>query len=176
MISFGRPSYFVALAALILAAMLAAVPARAGDAEIALLQSYVGNWRGSGVVSGGAEPEDFKCRMQVTRGNQGKVNYAGRCSLVGLNLSVAGTIAYIDAKGRYEAAMTSNAGFTGTAIGRKVAGGVVFDLRERNVDEERGDMSIESTVRLQGGKVTVEFHVLFHKTGERMQATVPFQR
>lgn len=173
---FGRRSYVAGLVALAVTSTMAVFPVRAGEAEIALLQSYIGNWKGSGVVTGGAEPEAFNCRLQVTKGNMGKINYAGRCSLVGMNLSVAGTIAYIDAAGRYEAAMTSNAGFSGIAIGRKLSGGVVFDLRERNVDEEGTDMTIESRVRLQSGEVAVEFHVLFNETGERMQATVPFHR
>jgi len=163
-------------ALLLMAALPAALPVRAGEAEIAFLQGYVGNWRGSGTVTGGAEPEAFTCRMQVTKGNQGKVNYAGRCSLVGLNLSVAGTIAYFDAKARYEAAMTSNAGFSGLAIGRAGGGGVVFDLRERNVDEEGRDMTITSQVTLRGDTVTVGFDVVFSETGERLRATVPFRR
>lgn len=175
MTSFARMFRLAALAGVLLSAMIWGGVARAGEAEVAFLQSYIGNWKGSGTLTGGDEPETFNCRMQVTKGNMGKVNYAGRCSLVGLNLSVAGTLAYFDAAGRYEAAMTSNAGFSGIAIGRKVSGGVVFNLRERNVDEEGTDLTIESVVRLQGDTVTVEFHVLFNETGERMQATVPFK-
>ncbi len=171
-----RLSHLAAVAGLLLACMALAVPARAAQAEVDLLQSYVGSWRGSAVLTGGAEPEKFSCRMTITKGKEGKIHYAGRCSLAGLNLSVAGTIAYIDAAGRYEAAMTTNATFSGTAIGIKQDDGVAFNLRERDTNDEGTEMTITSRVLLQGGGITVDFHVLFSESGETMQATVPFER
>jgi len=171
-----RLSHLAAVAGLLLAWMAMAVPGQAAQAEIDLLQSYVGNWRGSAVLTGGAEPEKFSCRMMISKGKEGRIHYAGRCSLVGLNLSVAGTIAYIDAKGRYEAAMTSNATFSGTAIGVKQGNSVVFNLRERDTSAEGTDMTITSRVVLRGGGITVDFNVLFHDSGERLKASVPFSR
>jgi hypothetical protein len=48
-----------------------------------------------------------------------------------MNLSVSGTIAYSDQNRRYEAAMSSNAGFTGMAVGQERGGQIVFDLSQR---------------------------------------------
>ena len=98
-----------AIAAIMLSGLMAA-PAQSGQAELDLLTSYIGKWSGAGVLVGGKEPESFRCRLTVAKGNQAKINYAGRCSLVNMNLSVSGTIAFNDATRRYEAAMSSNAG------------------------------------------------------------------
>ena len=55
---------------------LASAPAQAGQAELELLSSYVGNWNGAGVMVGGEAPESFHCRMTVAKGNQAKINYS----------------------------------------------------------------------------------------------------
>ncbi len=156
-------------------ALSAATPAVAGPAEVAYLQSYIGNWRGQGQLTGGDQNENFTCRVTVTQGNQGKINYAGRCAVAGLNLSVAGTIAYIDANNRYEAAMSSNATFSGVAIGRKQGDGVVFDLRERDRTEQ-GDMTITAQVSLGNGTIGLGFNYLMHDSGSTMNANVSFSR
>jgi hypothetical protein len=166
---------------LIISAVLAllvplAAPAFAGPKEIEYLQSYVGSWKGSGEVKGGEDAEKFSCRVNVTPGNGGKINYAGRCAVSGLNLSVAGTIAYIDARNRYEAAMTSNATFSGTAVGRKQGGGIVFDLKERNTDKEGNDMTIQSQVSLLNNAIGLKFTVIFNDSGDRSNASVTFAR
>lgn len=166
----------VAWAGLLVGLMMATGPVYAGDAEVALLQSYVGSWKGSGVLIGGEGPERFNCRMTIAKGNRGKINYAGRCNLAGTNLSVSGAIGYIDAAGRYEAAMTSNATFRGDAVGRKQGSGIVFNLRERDTDEEGNDMTVSSRIVLRGGEINVQFNVVFNDTGDRMEASVPFSR
>jgi hypothetical protein len=84
-------------------------PAIGAEDGIASLTSYVGDWRGEGVLVGGDEPEPFRCRLNIAQGNVGKINYSGRCSLASTNLSVSGTIAYNQANRQYEAAMSSNA-------------------------------------------------------------------
>ena len=96
--------------------------APAAERELDLLQSYIGSWRGEGALVGGDQPEPFRCRLSVAQGNMLKVNYTGRCSLVNATLSISGTIAYNDAARQYEAAMSSNAGYTGLAIGRQSGG------------------------------------------------------
>jgi hypothetical protein len=150
--------------------------ATAGEAELALLSSYVGNWQGQGALVGGDEPEPFRCRLTVAKGNQAKINYTGRCSLVDANLSISGTIAYNDQAGRYEAAMSSNAGFTGLAIGRNQGGGISFDLKERQEDRSGSDVRIGSRIVLLNDNITVDFEVEFNDSGEVLTANVPFSR
>jgi hypothetical protein len=164
------------LAALIAAASFSVVPARAGEAEIALLSSYIGNWKGEGALVGGEKPEPFRCRLTIAKGNQAKINYTGRCTLVDANLSISGTIAFNDAAGRYEAAMSSNAGFTGLAIGRKQGGGISFDLKEQQEDRSGSDVRIGSRISLQGDSIKVDFEVEFNESGQVLTAAVPFSR
>ena len=113
------------------------VPAQAGPTEVALLSSYIGEWSGAGVLEGGKEPQPFRCRLTIDKGNQAKINYAGRCTLVNMNLSVSGTIAYDDETRSYQAIMGSNAGFTGTAPFPDV-GTEESDLRRAGLHRDHG--------------------------------------
>ncbi|RYE56269.1 MAG: hypothetical protein EOP20_09125, partial [Hyphomicrobiales bacterium] len=102
----GPLSRAAALAGLLISASFVSTPAFAGPNEVALLKSYIGEWRGRGTLVGAAT-ETVVCRLSLSQGNQDKINYNGRCTLAGTNLSVAGTMAYVEASKRYEAAMTS---------------------------------------------------------------------
>jgi hypothetical protein len=141
-----------------------------------MLVSYIGNWQGEGALVGQNKSEPFRCRLNVTKGNQLKVNYAGRCSLVNATLSISGTIAYNEKQSQYEAAMSSNAGFSGIAIGRETAGKISFDLRERQKDRGGSDVRIGSRINLVDDKITVDFEVEFNDSGEILTASVPFDR
>lgn len=164
-----------ALAGILLSAGLAAAPAMAGPAEVELLKSYIGEWRGRGTLVGAAT-ESVVCRLSLSPGNQDKVNYSGRCTLAGTNLSVAGTIAYVDASRRYEAAMTSNATFTGLAVGQKSGSGLVFNLKERDQDEEGKDLDIQAQIQLNDEAINVAFQVVYVESGDSLFADVPFSR
>jgi hypothetical protein len=170
---FGSLLRGAALAGLLAAG--ATAPALAAPADIALLQSYIGDWRGRGVLVG-ANTETVVCRMSLTQGNQNKVNYSGRCTLAGTQLSVAGTMAYDEANSRFEAAMSSNATFTGVAIGQKRGGGLVFNLRERDKDEEGKDLSISAQISLNDEAINVVFEVVYVESGDSLRAEVPFSR
>lgn len=161
-------------AAVAVAAMAMTGPAFAGPVE--LLESYVGDWKGTGALVGGQNPEPFKCRLGISKGNLNKINYAGRCSLVDMTLSVSGTIAYDDKAQRYQAAMSSNAGFTGVAVGRITGDTVSFDLREKQVDRGGNDVRIGSRILLDGGSITVDFEVEFNNSGQVLTASVPFSK
>lgn len=165
----------MAIAAFMLSGLMAA-PALSGQAELDLLTSYIGKWSGAGVLVGGQEPESFRCRLTVAKGNQAKINYSGRCTLVNMNLSVSGTIAFNDATRRYEAAMSSNAGFTGLAIGQKQGDRISFDLEEKQKDRGGNDVRIGSRIQLFGDTITVDFEVEFNNSGEILTAKVPFAR
>lgn len=153
----------------------AATPVQAGPAEDSLLQSYIGDWRGRGVLVG-ADTETVVCRLSLTAGNGGKVNYNGRCSLAGTQLSVAGTMAYIEASRRFEAVMSSNATFSGTAIGQKRGSNLIFNLRERDEDEKGKELAISSQIHLASDVIDVVFDVIYVENGDSLRAEVPFTR
>ena len=160
------------------AAMMAfgAAPVQAGQVELDLLTSYVGNWSGKGVLVGGEAPESFRCRLTIAKANQSKINYSGRCTLVNMNLSVSGTIAFDDKSQRYQAAMSSNAGFTGMAVGRRDGEQISFDLSEKQIDRGGNDVRIGSKIKLKGGGITVDFEVEFNNSGQVLTASVPFAK
>lgn len=171
----GPLSRAAALAGLLLSAGFTAAPALAGPAEVTLLKSYIGEWRGRGTLVG-ASTESVVCRLSLSQGNADKVNYSGRCTLAGTNLSVAGTIAYVDDSRRYEAAMTSNATFSGIAVGQKRGGGLVFNLRDRTPDEEGKEMNISAQIALNNDAISVAFEVVYVESGDSLRADVPFTR
>jgi hypothetical protein len=125
-----------------------------------------------------AEDETVVCKMSLSKGNGSKLNYTGRCQLAGAQLSVTGTIAYVDANKRYEAVMNSGiGGFRGVAIGQKRGENIVFDLKQRAEDDAGNDMSIASSVTLTGGnKMAVSFHAVFNETGDTIDAQIPFTK
>jgi hypothetical protein len=150
-------------------------PAEADSPEIDFLKSYVGNWEGTSALVGGEHPEPFHCRLKISPGNQGKINYAGRCSLVSMNLSVSGTIAFDEAKKRYFAAMSSNAGFTGTAVGQRAGDTISFDLRDKQQDRGGNDVRIGARIVLTSGSIAVDFEVEFNNSGQVLTTSVPFK-
>jgi hypothetical protein len=164
-----------AIAAMVLFG-LSAMPAQSGPAELDLLTSYIGSWRGAGVLVGGEKPESFRCRLTIAKGNQAKINYSGRCTLVNMNLSISGTIAFDDASQRYQAVMSSNAGFTGNAVGRKQGDRISFNLAEQQKDRGGNDVRIGSRINLTGSAITVDFEVEFNDSGDILTASVPFSR
>jgi hypothetical protein len=155
---------------------LVALPAQSGPAELDRLTSYIGKWNGAGVLTGGKAPEAFRCRMTIAKGSQAKINYSGRCALVNMNLSVAGTIAFDDSMQRYQAVMSSNAGFTGYAVGREQDNEISFDLASKQVDRGGNTVRIGARIHLTGDTITVDFQVEFNNSGEILTAVVPFSR
>ena len=172
---FGPVARAVALAGLVLSAGLTAAPAAAAPEDVALLQSYIGDWRGRGTLSG-ASDESVVCRLSLTPGNNEKVNYAGRCTLAGKVLSINGTLAYVEASRQFEAAMTSNASFSGIAVGQKRGKGLLFNLREREEDEEGKELTISADIALNQDAITVGFNVVYVESGETIRANVPFSK
>jgi hypothetical protein len=153
------------------------MPVQAGPAELALLSNYIGEWSGSGELVGGEKPEPFSCRLTINKGNQAKINYAGRCTLVSMNLSVTGTIAFDDASQTYQAIMGSNVGYKGTAIGRVGRNKITFDLSENESDRAGNAVKLGASIILAGSKsITVDYHVEFNSSGKVLTASVPFTR
>ena len=175
MIDLGPMARALAWAGLALAGLAGAAPALAAPADVALLQSYIGDWRGRGTLTG-ERSETVVCRLKVSTGNSDKVNYSGRCTLAGKVLSINGTLAYVDAQRRFEAAMTSNAAFSGIAVGQKRGKGLLFNLRERDQDEEGKEYDISADIALDQDEITVGFNVVYVETGESIRASVPFSK
>jgi hypothetical protein len=174
---FGPLPRMVALAGLLAVTPMAAAPAFAAPADVQLLKSYIGSWKGRGQLIG-AESESVVCRLSLSEGNQDKVNYSGRCSLAGTTLNVNGTLAYIEKAKRFEAAMTSNVTFSGIAVGQKSGDGIIFNLKERNKDEEGNDLTVTAAIALKGKgqAIAVDFQVVFNATGDTLRASVPFTK
>jgi len=171
----GRAVLASAIGAILLGA--GALPSQAGPNELALLSAYVGEWSGASVLQGGKAPEPFKCRLTVDKGNQARINYAGRCTLVNMNLSVSGTIAFDDASQRYQAVMSSNAGFKGLAVGQIQGDKITFNLIEKQTDRAGNDVRIGSSIILTGNSsITVDFQVEFNNSGNLLTASVPFSK
>ncbi|MGC4077443.1 MAG: hypothetical protein QM702_10500 [Rubrivivax sp.] len=175
---FGPLPRIAALAGLLVAVPFAAsVPAYAAAADVALIKSYVGSWKGRGQLIG-AETEFVVCRLSLNEGNNDKVNYSGRCSLAGTSLAVNGTIAYNDSTNRFEAAMTSNVTFSGLAIGKRQGDGIVFNLKEKDKDDAGNDLTVNAAITLKGkgSAIQVDFDVVFNATGDTLKASVPFTK
>lgn len=172
---FGPLSRAVALLGLIASAGAVSAPAFAAPADVELIKSYIGEWRGRGTLIG-ATTETVLCRLSLKPGNQDKVNYSGRCTIAGKTLSLNGTIAYLETTKRYEAAMTSNVAFSGIAIGQKRGRGVTFNLHERESDEEGKPLNITSQIILTPDAINVKFEVMYLETGEYLEAQVPFSK
>jgi hypothetical protein len=172
----GRVMRAAAIAAVIGAAVV--MPALAADApEIAALKEYLGTWNGKGTISG-AQTQDVSCKMSLSAGNGGKLNYTGRCNLAGVQLSITGTIAWVEANNRYEAVMNSGiGGFRGVAIGKASGANIVFDLKQRADDNEGNDISIDAKVVLSNKtKMSVDFNATFNDSGDSIHAKVPFAK
>ena len=85
-------------------------------------------------------------------------------------------MAYIEASKRYEAAMSSNAGYTGMAVGRQSNGRISFDLREQQKDRAGSDVRIGARIVLVGTQITVDFEVEFNNSGDVLTTSVPFSQ
>ena len=151
-------------------------PSLSGPVETERLSTYIGSWAGEGTMVGGQQPEEFRCRLTISKGTLSRINYSGRCTLVNMNLSVTGTIAFDDEARRYQAVMSSNVGFKGLAIGQVSGDKISFNLRETEVDSGGNDVRIAALLVLEGEDITVDFEVEFNNSGQILTTSVPFER
>ena len=175
----GPLSRIVALAGLTVASMSAVMPAFAAKADVELIQSYIGTWKGGSQINGnfrGKPAGKVNCTMSLSPGNGDKVNFSGKCAMAGTTMSVKGTIVYNDAGKRYEAAMTSNVSFSGVAIGKRQGKGILFSFKEKAKDVEgMGGLDVNASILLNPDKIGVNFDVKFDN-GEALSASVPFTK
>lgn len=152
-----------------------ATPAFSAQADLDLLQSYVGSWKGRGETTSSGNTETLVCKLDITKSSTNKVGYNGRCSLAGGNLSIAGTMAYVVERKRFEAVMSSNTSFSGVAIGKRNGKGIAFELRDKNKENGK-DYAIDAGIALNGEEISVDFTVLEVSSGKKILATVPFKK
>ncbi|HHB83508.1 MAG TPA: DUF1794 domain-containing protein [Devosia sp.] len=160
--------------ALVIGSIGFGTPAYSAPADLELIQSYVGDWRGRGTLNApGQESETVVCRLNIKRSSAEKINYSGRCTVAGGNVSMNGTMAYISANNRYEAIMTSNTAFTGVAIGRRSGKNVTFNLQAQ--DDDGRTSNVRAGFGLVGDNIKVDFEIT-RADGSKMVADIPFDR
>lgn len=158
--------YAVGAALAVLLAVAAPLPAYAGPAEVAVLEGYVGTWKGTGPLTG-AETGTVTCRMTFKLSSS-KLSYTGRCSYTGgaSSQSFNGTLSYNDSKNRYEA-KSGGKTFVGSASGD----GVVFSM---NQSTSRG--TFNSTLSLNGNSISFDVSATEKSSGDTTTSSVKFAR
>ncbi len=149
-------------------------PSFGAPEDFELLQSYIGTWKGRGeIIWNNGDKEAVKCKLNITKAKQEKVNYNGRCAFAGGNFSIAGTMAYIEEKQRYEAVMSTSTEFTGVAIGEKQGDNLIFELKNKN-EKTGDDFEIDSDIKLEDGELFIGFTAKNITSGRVIKAQVPF--
>jgi hypothetical protein len=145
------------------------ISARAAS-DAAMLQSYAGNYLGTGALSG-ANTGKVRCRISFQPATAGSVNYIGRCSADGADMALTGVLT--SRNGHIEAAMSGSGGLSAVVTGVRRGDGVVFKSKQHVVDN-RTDRTITSTMALTGGTIEVDFSMLDNKTGKATTGAIPF--
>ena len=165
-----------ALAAVLAAGVLPGGTAFAAPEDVALLNDYLGSWRGVGAITGPkGNTETTACRLDFFDGNGDKINFSGRCSLGGTAVTMSGAMVYVDGNGTYEAVMTTSVGFTGRAVGVRNGNGVRFDLREIGGDPAE-NMDVNAALTMANSAIEVGITVIFKDTGDKYFGTAPFSK
>lgn len=155
----------LALGAALVAGVLFATPALAGDAEVAYLHSLGGDWTGAGNVSG---PDGGKVACRIVMKPAGdRVNFSGRCNASGnaQAQSFSGSIRYSDERRRYE---SSSSGIT--VVGEMQGSSLVFVTEQKTI---QGDIS--STMTVSPRALKMQFR-LTDPEGQTHNGTIPFSR
>ncbi|MCF6344487.1 MAG: hypothetical protein L3J15_07445 [Devosiaceae bacterium] len=165
--------YFFAFAAI--SSVFFIIPSFASNDDASLLQSYIGTWKGLGEIArDNGDVESVKCKVDIIKSKQGRVGYKGRCAFAGGNFSIAGTMAYIAEKERFEAVMSSSTSFSGVAIGKRDGDSLVFELSDKNADT--GDsFKIDSDISLIDGELSIGFTAENITTGRVIKVAIPFK-
>lgn len=138
-------------------ALSATLPATAGPREQAVLQGYVGTWKGSSTVSGPmAGPVD--CTLTFTSGSAGKLSYAGNCEFGKGTTGFRGTVIYNDGAKRYETAGTGQ-GVSVNGFGKTSGNSITFAVN--NLETSYGVAS--STMVLGGSTIKLQFKLVDKK-------------
>ena len=135
-------------------ALSASLPAMAGPKEQAVLQSYVGTWKGSSTVTGPmAGPVD--CSLKFSAGSGGKFVYSGECEFDKGITAFRGTLIYNDSAKRYETA-GSGQGVSVTGFGKVSGNSITFAVN--NLDTSYGVAS--STMVFANPNIKLQFKLV----------------
>jgi hypothetical protein len=147
-----------------LAFTLPVAPAVAAPADVELLQSYAGSWRGTGELTG---PDSGSVRCRLTfRPSGEKLSFSGRCTVAGTGTrSFSGVMSFNEATGRYEASSSD-----GTVVGRKSGRTITFNMSDTTTQGE-----VTSSMSLRGNEIRVDFE-LTDRNGEVSGSRVTFTR
>lgn len=144
----------------------------AASSDAALLQAYAGSYTGTGSMTG-QNAGTVRCRLLFQPASAASVNYTGRCSTGGADISMTGVITA--ANGRIRAAMSGSNGISSTVNGVRRDGGIVFASRQR-VNVRGNDRTVTSTMTLANGTIRVDFSALDNKTGKQTTGSIPFTK
>jgi hypothetical protein len=149
---------------------------QAAQADIDLLYTYIGEWRGRGMATyrDTGESESILCRMTIQRSASTKVSFVGRCSMAGGGVTITGSVGFSDANNRYEAIATT-ASYQGQAIGRRRGDGIQFTMTQTNPDDG-STLEIDMALALNDAEIAVDFGVLNPEDGWGLDADVPFEK
>ncbi len=160
---------------IISSALISISPAISAPENAELLNSYIGEWKGSGKLNRANNTETIRCKLSVTPAKGSKINYKGKCAVAGANFSIAGTMAYFKEKKRYEAVMSSSTSFSGVAIGERQKDSIDFQLKDRN--SETGDrFEIKSNIELSEEVIGIDFSVVNLTTKKVISTIIPFSK
>ena len=147
----GLAAFLVAIA------LVAPVSASAAQRDLDVLQSYVGNWRGTGTFGPPNELESIRCNLAVTQSaTPDRVSVNGKCAIAGGSVSIMGTMAYLADKNRFAAVITSGlGGLKGNAVGRRSGNNVSYTLVPDDPDI-REQFNVDAKLSLKNGAIVVD--------------------
>ena len=156
------------LAAAVAATLATAAPA--AEVDVALLQSFAGQWNGTGTLDGKDGKSTFDCKLAVASGNRGKVVLRGTCAPLAFN----GAMAFNGSTGRYEMALTSNANFAGSAGGRRDGDDLYFSLDDSAVNDKAESLKLKADLAMRGDVIIIGFDAVLN--GDAYDGTLRFER
>lgn len=170
------------IAGLVLAlSVFVANPAFAQKADIEMLESYVGTWKGRGTLTRNGTSEPMTCLITFRSDSPFKLLFSSekpnrsRCIVAGASIGIAGAIVYVPERKLYEAVITSGTPFKGVAVGKRRGKNINFKLND--VNAETGDkFKIEAAMQLRSGVIELNFYVTNVTTGGKATVAVPLKK
>lgn len=156
-----------------IALLLASTCAIAQD-DASLLRSFLGKYEGRGVAqyeTGGAD--EVACRIGFDAGSAGKIVLRDTgCNVAGTNIRLSGTLAFLG--GQYEAALTSNVGFTGRTIGRREGDSIIYTLEDGQLADR--SLGLSATFIMTNGGIVLDMSLISNVSGAITRVRVPMPR